>query len=78
MINVLMIGAMLVGFFQIRHLEFMSDLKFKTDTTMTVTAFGMFAYAIFTTIAGVLNDNDVYEPGELVVTNGLIELLEVF
>lgn len=77
-INSLMIFAMMIGFFQIRHLDFRSgDMKHEADTTMIITAFGMFAYSTFTVIAGLLNDNNIYEPGELIVTNGIVELFEV-
>ena len=91
-INGLMIIGMLIGFFQIRHLDFLQSpgpgpapplppgraVKHDTDTIMTVTSFGMFVYSTFTIIAGVLTQrSNLYEPGELIVTNGIIELIEV-
>lgn len=76
LINGLMIIAMMIGFFQIRHLDLVNE-EVKHDTTMIITAFGMFAYSTFTIIAGLLNDNNIYEPGELIVTNGIVELFEV-
>ena len=93
LINGLMIAAMLVGFFQIRHLEFISEQGGgKTasaasatsedgeghDIVMMVTAFGTFVYATFTVIAGVLSGSeDTHEPRDLVITNGLLELIQV-
>lgn len=77
LINFFMILAMLIGFFQIRHLDFQESAETDTDTTMIVTAFGMFAYSTFTIIAGLLNENNLYEPGELIVTNGIVELIQV-
>jgi hypothetical protein len=96
-INGFMIIAMLIGFFQIRHLDFAPTalhgshhsgkaavgaahgaIKHDTDTVMTITAFGMFVYSTFTIIAGVLNErSNLHEPGKLIVTNGIIELIEV-
>lgn len=76
-INIFMILAMLIGFFQIRHLDFQEATEAETDTTMIVTAFGMFAYSTFTIIAGLLNENNLYEPGELIATNGIVELVQV-
>ena len=82
-INFMMIVAMLIGFFQIRHLEFHEMEQGDhgehepEDNTMIMTAFGMFAYSTFTIIAGILNEHNVYEPGVLIVTNGIIELIEV-
>ena len=82
-INALMIVAMLIGFVQTRHLDFIQNKADQhepeaVDLTMIITAFGMFAYATFTIIAGVLNHHHhLHEPGELVVTNGIVELLEV-
>ena len=53
-------------------------MKHDTDTVMTVTAFGMFVYSTFTIISGVLNErSNLHEPGKLIVTNGIIELIEV-
>ena len=46
------------------------------DAIMIITAFGILAYSTFAIIAGILNDNS-FEPGELVVANGLAEVLEV-
>ena len=43
---------------------------------MFVTAFGVFVYNTFNVIAGALNTNS-FEPGQLVVANGLAELIEV-
>ncbi len=86
-----MIVAMLVGFFQIRRLEFISDNRSppggqakdeedeSTDAVMAITAFGTFVYATFTVIAGVLSSGgETYEPPELVITNGLLELIQVW
>ena len=54
------------------------SMKHDTDTVMTVTAFGMFVYSTFTIISGVLNErSNLHEPGKLIVTNGIIELIEV-
>ena len=50
-INLMMILAMFVGFFQIRELKFEEGNKSK-DKIIIVTAFGMFAYSTFTIIAG--------------------------
>jgi len=43
---------------------------------MITTAFGILVYSTFNIIAGVLNVNS-FEPGELVICNGLAELIEV-
>ena len=43
---------------------------------MIITAFGVFVYSTFTIIAGCLNVNSE-EPKQLVVLNGIVELLEV-
>ena len=43
---------------------------------MVITSFGILVYSVFTIVAGCLNDNS-YEPPELVVVNGLAELLQV-
>ena len=43
---------------------------------MIITAFGIFVYSNVTIIAGCLND-DSYEPGMLVIANGVVEILEV-
>ncbi len=123
-INIFMIIAMIVGFFQLRHLKidhlevilhqffpcvwyiivifgftvsvgflqcdfvtFQSSTQTiknnykqlfqgELDIVMIITAFGIFVYSTFTIIAGCLND-DSYEPGQLVVANGIVELLEV-
>ena len=47
-----------------------------TDILMAITSFGIIVYSAFTIVAGGLNDNS-YEPPELVVVNGLAELLQV-
>ena len=72
-----MILAMLVGFFQFRQLEFIKNDKKSADKTIIITAFGMFAYSIYTIIAGALNDKNIHEPGALVVINGTVELIQV-
>ena len=77
-INLLMILAMFVGFFQIRQLEFMKDEgKKSTDKIIIITAFGMFAYSTYTIIAGSLNNRNIQEPRELIVVNGIVELIQV-
>ena len=78
-INLLMILAMFVGFFQIRQLEFMKDEEGKksTDKIIIITAFGMFAYSTYTIIAGSLNNRNIQEPRELIVVNGIVELIQV-
>ena len=43
---------------------------------MDITSFGILIYSVFTIVAGCLNDNS-YEPPELVVVNGLAELVQV-
>ena len=43
---------------------------------MVITSFGILLYSVFTIVAGCLNDNS-YEPPELVVVNGLAELVQV-
>ena len=78
LINVIMIAAMCIGFFQLRHLDYVADhVDSETDTTMIVTAFGMFVYSTFTIIAGILNEHNLHEPRELIVTNGIVELVQV-
>ena len=73
-----MILAMFVGFFQIRQLEFMKDEgKKSTDKIIIITAFGMFAYSTYTIIAGSLNNRNIQEPRELIVVNGIVELIQV-
>ena len=73
LINALMIIAMFIGFFQIKHLDFMM-IKDSTDSTMMLTSFGMLTYSIFTIIAGILHSDNF---GGLIVTNGIFELVEV-
>jgi len=46
------------------------------DMVMIITAFGVFVYSTFTIIAGCLNANSKEEQ-QLVVLNGIVELLEV-
>ena len=46
------------------------------DLLMDITSFGILIYSVFTIVAGCLNDNS-YEPPELVVVNGLAELVQV-
>ena len=79
LINTFMILASLIGFFRIRHLDFDEECdQQNTDTTIIVTAFGMFAYSTFTVIAGLLNpSHNLYEPRELIVTNGIVEMIQV-
>ena len=55
---------------------FVAGLDEETDLLMIITSFGIFVYSTFTIVAGGLNDNS-YEPPELVVVNGLAELLQV-
>ena len=73
LINALMIIAMFIGFFQIKHLDFIM-VKDSIDSTMMLTSFGMLTYSIFTIIAGVLHADNF---GALIVTNGIFELVEV-
>ncbi len=51
-----------------------SIYKGELDLVMIITAFGVFVYSTFTIIAGCLNSKD---PSQLVVLNGIVELLEV-
>ena len=51
-------------------------LEYETDLLMVVTSFGIFVYSTFTIIAGSLSDSSS-EPRELVIVNGLAELLQV-
>ena len=73
LINALMIIAMFIGFFQIKHLDFIM-IKDSMDSTMLLTSFGMLAYSIFTIISGILHSDNF---GPLIVTNGIFELIEV-
>ena len=68
-----MIVAMFIGFFQIKHLDFVMK-RDSVDSTMILTSFGMMAYSIFTIIAGMLHTDNY---GGLIVTNGIFELVEV-
>ncbi len=47
------------------------------DAVMVVTAFGIFVYCAFTVIAGVLDDGLSGEPNEIVIINGIVELVQV-
>jgi len=75
-INTMMIVAMVIGFFQIKNLELIDDSEGDYDAIMITTAFGILVYSTFNIIAGVLNGKS-FEPGELVICNGLAELIEV-
>lgn len=82
-VNLSMVAAMLVGFFQIRHLHLAGDEQQqqqqdeeRLDVVMVTTAFGIFVYCAFTVIAGVLNEG-LSEPSEIVIFGGIVELVEV-
>ncbi|XP_023336803.1 uncharacterized protein LOC111707854 [Eurytemora carolleeae] len=74
-INCLMVLAIIIGFIQIRNLQFVQSDN-EHDILMIISAFGIFLYASYTVIAGYLSTNSV-EPVILVIVNGITELVQV-
>ena len=55
---------------------FVGGFENESDLLMNITSFGILVYSVFTIVAGCLNDNS-YEPPELVIANGISELVQV-
>lgn len=74
-INTLMAIAIILGFFQVRKLDFVQTEN-EHDVLLIISAFGIFLYASYTIIAGYLSVASL-EPVALVITNGIVELVQV-
>jgi len=74
-INGLMVVAIIIGFFQIRNLQFVQSDNVH-DVLMMISAFGIFLYASYTVIAGYLGVGSL-EPVMLIIINGVVELVQV-
>jgi len=74
-INTLMVVAIIIGFFQVRNLQFVQSEN-EHDILMIISAFGIFLYAGYTVIAGYLSVQSM-EPVLLIIVNGIVELVQV-
>jgi len=74
-INALMVIAIIIGFCQVRNLQFVQSEN-EHDILMIISAFGIFLYAGYTVIAGYLSV-DSMEPVILIIVNGTVELIQV-
>ena len=71
--------AMAIGAYRARELQFHSDHQEELgNILLRVSAIGIYAYSLFSMIAGALTPPTTEEPPLLVLINGLLSLVEVF
>ncbi|XP_069998634.1 proton channel OtopLc isoform X5 [Penaeus vannamei] len=69
--------AMFIGFFRVRQLKFHGEREEELDDILLmVSAFGLFAYAVFSAVAGSLSAY-TKEPNLLVMVTGILSVLQV-
>nr|XP_045590528.1 proton channel OtopLc-like isoform X5 [Procambarus clarkii] len=69
--------AMFIGFVRVRQLKFHGEREEELDDILLmVSAFGLFAYAVFSTVAGSLSAY-TKEPNLLVMVTGILSVLQV-
>ncbi|XP_071527915.1 uncharacterized protein OtopLa isoform X4 [Panulirus ornatus] len=69
--------AMFIGFVRVRQLKFHGEREEELDDILLmVSAFGLFAYAVFSTVAGSLSPY-TEEPNLLVMVTGILSVLQV-
>ena len=65
-------------FYRARYLHFHADhMEELGSILLRISALGMFAYAVFSMIAGALSSESTHEPPIFVFINGLLSLVEV-
>ncbi|KAI9561301.1 hypothetical protein GHT06_012257 [Daphnia sinensis] len=70
--------AMAIGSYRARHLHFHSDhMEELGSILLRVSALGIFAYSVFSMIAGAFANQETDEPPVLVFINGLLSVVEV-